>query len=251
MTPRRTVATPRALPPECRSASTSARLSAPWQVAWTIDVAREAEPVAQREELLLSTRRRACTCAPARRETRARAEHVAVRVDRARRHPEARRRRGRDGTASQPGVIWKSIAFVRSESWVGRRDPAARRSRGRDRRAAQSMYLRPAFASGSRILYMSSPSTPAASCLPLVRLVRLARRRRVGRLLRDRRGNDDHAVVVGDHHVAGVHQRAGADHRDVHRAERGLDGALGADRAREHRELHRGEVLRRRARRRR
>ena len=73
----------------------------------------------------------------------------------------------------------------------------------------------------------------------LLAFVGLARLGRIGHLLRYRGGNDDHAVVVGHDHVARVDQRAGADHRDVDRAERRLDRALGADRAAPHRELHR------------
>src|SRR5690606_30157654 len=53
----------------------------------------------------------------------------------------------------------------------------------------------------------------------------------------------DHAVIVGADHVARVDVGAGADHRNVHRTEGRLDGALGADRLREDRELHLGQVF--------
>ena len=41
--------------------------------------------------------------------------------------------------------------------------------------------------------------------------------------------DDHHAVVVRDHHVAGHNVLARADEGHVHRAEGGLDGALGVD----------------------
>ena len=88
---------------------------------------------------------------------------------------------------------------------------------------------RPAFSSGSRILYMSRPSTPDASLARFSPSL-ASRAAAASSVLRGHRARHaDHAVVVGDDHVARVHQRAGADHRDVDRAERGLDRALGAD----------------------
>ena len=96
----------------------------------------------------------------------------------------------------------------------------------------------PAFSSASRILYMSRPSTPAASCLRLpssssLRFCALARG-----LDRELLRHHDDAVVVGHHHVARLDIDAGADHRNVDRAERRLDRALGRDRARPDREAH-------------
>ena len=95
VTASRTVATPRALPPLARQASAIARLSAPWQVACTIDVAREAEVVAQREQLRLARVARGVLPLGRVRKLRARAEHVAVRVHRAGRRREPRLARAR------------------------------------------------------------------------------------------------------------------------------------------------------------
>ena len=41
--------------------------------------------------------------------------------------------------------------------------------------------------------------------------------------------NDHHAVVIGDHHVARMHQGAGANDGRVDRSHRGLHGTLGVD----------------------
>ena len=54
VTPRRTVATPRARPPLARHASAIARLSAPWQVACTTTLRAKPEVIAQREQLRLA-----------------------------------------------------------------------------------------------------------------------------------------------------------------------------------------------------
>ena len=90
---------------------------------------------------------------------------------------------------------------------------------------------------------MSSPSSPAA------------RRRRfsslVGdpglRLLQHLGGvlapDDADAVVVAHHNIAGLDRRAGAHHRDIHRAGRPLHCALGAHRLRPDRETHRCQIL--------
>ncbi len=64
---RRTVATPRALPPAALQASTMARLSAPWQVACTITLRREAQVCRAARRAAPCSRRRACTCARAHR----------------------------------------------------------------------------------------------------------------------------------------------------------------------------------------
>ena len=77
---RPTVATPRALPLECISASSIARLSAPWQVACTMTL-RASEVVAQREQLHLACVARRVLALRRVGELRAGAEHVAVRVD--------------------------------------------------------------------------------------------------------------------------------------------------------------------------
>ena len=105
------------------------------------------------------------------------------------------------------------------------------------------MYLRPAFASGSRILYMSRPSTPAASLARFSPSFASRASAASAACCAIAGGNDDDAVVVGNHHVPRIDQRAGADHRNVHRAERCLDRALGADRPGKDRELHFGQVL--------
>src|SRR5215475_15083577 len=52
----------------------------------------------------------------------------------------------------------------------------------------------------------------------------------------------DHAVVVGDDDVPRIDCCAGADHRNVHRTQRGFHGALGADRPAPYRELHCSEL---------
>src|SRR5215470_4426651 len=72
--------------------------------------------------------------------------------------------------------------------------------------------------------------------LELARLARLEHRR--GREPR----HDAHAVVVADHHVAGIDEAGAADDRNVHRAERLLHRALRVDRARPDREAHGGQV---------
>src|SRR5438093_871147 len=51
--------------------------------------------------------------------------------------------------------------------------------------------------------------------------------------------NDNYAIVITYDNVARIYYRAGADHRNVHRSESGLDCALRADRPAPHRELHR------------
>ena len=51
-----------------------------------------------------------------------------------------------------------------------------------------------------------------------------------------------HAVHVGHDHVAGANRRAGADHRHIHRAGRGLHCPLRMHRLGPHREHHAGEV---------
>ena len=98
--------------------------------------------------------------------------------------------------------------------------------------------MRPAFASGSRILYMSSPSTPAANCLrlPSSSATRfLALGDHVGGVL----APDHHdAVIVGDHGIAGHDVDPGANHGHVDRAQRRLHRALGRDRLRPHRKAH-------------
>ena len=109
--------------------------------------------------------------------------------------------------------------------------------------ASQSMYFSPAFSSGSRILYMSSPSTPAASLARFSPSFASRAAAASSVLPPSRARHDDDAVVVGHDHVARVHQRAGADHGDVDRAERGLDGALGADGPAPHGKSHLGQRL--------
>ena len=84
------------------------------------------------------------------RKFRAGAEHVAMRVDRARRRHEARLRSDRRTSRASP---WSS----RTARWSAVRSVSQRSS------GPQSIYLRPALSSGSRILYMSRPSTPDAS----------------------------------------------------------------------------------------
>src|SRR5579863_4221562 len=77
----------------------------------------------------------------------------------------------------------------------------------------------------------------------LVALVGFARRGGFGRLHRPF-GRDDHdPVVVGDDRIARVHQRAGADDRNVDRAQRRLDRALGAHAFAPHRKAHLGQRL--------
>jgi hypothetical protein len=185
-----------------------ARLSAPWQVACTTTL--RAKPRWSRSAnswALLASQ--GCTCARGRRGTRARAEHVAVRVH----APAGSLKRGWLGPSyqsSQPG-------FGEVARWVAHGRSFVR----------QSMYEAGA-ASGSRILYMSRPSTPLAS-LARFRLRRLRALRRGQGLGGAGGGHADHAVVVGHDHVARGDQHAGADDGDVDRAQRGLDGALGAD----------------------
>ena len=91
----------------------------------------------------------------------------------------------------------------------------------------QSTYFSPALARGSRIWYRSRPSTPEASLsrLPPSFASRAAAASavfcaQVGR-------HDDDAVVVGDDRVARIDGGAGAHDRNVHRADRRLDRALG------------------------
>lgn len=97
------------------------------------------------------------------------------------------------------------------------------------------------MASGSRMAYMSRPSSPAAKRARLA--VSLASRASAAPATSCARSrHHHHAVDVGHHHVARMHQRAGAHHRHVDRAERGLDRALGMDGAAEHGKAHRVEV---------
>ena len=77
-----------------------------------------------------------------------------------------------------------------------------RRSRSGD--VHQSTYLRPAAASASRILYMSSPSTPEASLARFSHFGRFARRGGGQRGGGQGARHTHHPVVVGDDHVAGV-----------------------------------------------
>ena len=63
------------------------------------------------------------------------------------------------------------------------------------------------------------------------------------------RAHDADAVVVGDDRVAGIHERAGADDRHVHAAERLLDRALRGDRIATRRETASRSARARRARR--
>ena len=78
---------------------------------------------------------------------------------------------------------------------------------------------------------MSRPSSPRASRCPRVLFLADAL---FGRLCD---GGDfvplhhHDPVIVGDDEIAGAHQRPGTHHRHVHRAQRGFDGALRADRA--------------------
>ena len=94
---------------------------------------------------------------------------------------------------------------------------ACRRCRGRARRPRGARASSPPCA--SRVC--------AASRAPRRRLAR---------------GTTHDAVVVGDDHVAGLIDRAGADDRHVHRAEGLLDRALRGDRPRPDREAHLGQV---------
>src|SRR3954470_2408903 len=86
------------------------------------------------------------------------------------------------------------------------------------------------------------PEHAACQLFALVGFVGLARFRRIGRLLRNARWHDDDAIHVGHDDIAGIDRRTGANHRDVHRTQRRLHGAAGADGAGKHREFHLGQV---------
>jgi len=76
-----TVAMPRALPFECESASTSARLSAPWQVACTITLRAKPRMIAQGKELVLGRIARRVFALRYIGEFVRRAENMAMRID--------------------------------------------------------------------------------------------------------------------------------------------------------------------------
>ena len=105
--------------------------------------------VAQREELRLARVAGRVLALGRVRELRAGAEHVAMRVDAARRQLEARLRWVRRTSRASRGFsrTVRSMGLLIGRSW-----PCLSRC-----------TCRPAFSSGSRILYMSRPSTPAAS----------------------------------------------------------------------------------------
>ena len=89
---------------------------------------------------------------------------------------------------------------------------------------------------------MSRPRTPPASFsrLPASFCSRSAALRAVSGA--ESAGHHDHAVVVGHDDVARVDERAGHDDRHVDRAGGGLHRSLRGDRARPHREVHRGQL---------
>ena len=95
MTLRRTVATPRALPPLARQASAIARLSAPWQVACTMTLRAKPRWSRSAKSCALLGVAGGVLALGRVGELRARAEHVAVRVHRARRRRELRLARAR------------------------------------------------------------------------------------------------------------------------------------------------------------
>ena len=106
----------------------------------------------------------------------------------------------------------------------------------------QSTYFSPAFASGSRMLYMSRPSTPDASFSRFAPSL-ASRAAAASASSAPRPPARDHAVVVGDDRVARIDQRARADDGNVDRAERRLHRALGADALAPDREAHLGQRL--------
>ncbi len=181
------------------------------------DVAGETEVVAQREQLVLRGVARGVLALGGEGELGRGTEDVAVGVDRPLGHPEGRGARVLVPVQPARGLL-EGLAH------------------------AQSSYRRPSSASGSRIPYMSRPSSPARNRCRLSSSVasRLAEASRHlgGPFPR----HDDDAVDVGEHDVPGADQGVGADHRDVDRAERRLDRALGVDRAGEDREVHLLEV---------
>ena len=107
-----------------------------------------------------------------------------------------------------------------SRSRTGRtrraRGCAARRWLRRHRDGRQSMYLSPAFSSGSRNLATCHPRTPAASFARLSPSL-ASRALGIDHLARIGRVDDHHAVVVSHDHVAGL-TILPAHHRDVHQA---------------------------------
>src|SRR5262245_30947376 len=97
---------------------------------------------------------------------------------------------------------------------------------------------------GERLAHLVhvEPEHAVRKLLALVGFVGLACFCCVRRLLRNTRGHDDHAIHVGDDDVAGIDGSSRTHHRDVHRAERSLHRAAGADGAREYREFHLGQI---------
>ena len=93
------------------------------------------------------------------------------------------------------------------------------------------------------MLYMSSPEHAGGELGPFVALVGFAGRRGVGGLLRPGGRHDNDPVVVGHDRVARIHQRARADDRNVDRAKRRLDRALGAHAFAPDRKAHLGQRL--------
>src|SRR5262245_32767801 len=79
---------------------------------------------------------------------------------------------------------------------------------------------------------------PGGELLALFGFVRVALSRGLERSPRHGARHADDAVVLGDDHVTRVDERAAANHRHVHRAERLLDRALRVDRAAPHRKAH-------------
>ena len=117
-------------------------------------------------------------------------------------------------------------------------------------RAANRFVTKPGFLqSGSRMLYMSRPSTPAASFARFWPSFAFARRCSLERPACQRGRHDDDAVVVGHDDIARIHQRPCAYDRNVHRAERRFHRALRGDRLAPHRETSSRSARARRARR--
>ena len=144
------------------------------------DIAREAEVVAQRKQLLPCRHRTACTCARARRGT--------ARPGRTR-GSGRRRRRAEAGSGACWG--WRTsranpLVLVNSMSLS-----ISRCSAGRPCRAARASRTCPVPAAGGQLR-------------ALVALEVFALLRGVGNLHRDGSGHDHDAVVVGHHHIARV-----------------------------------------------
>src|SRR3984957_11887586 len=225
-TSRRTVAIPRARPSLESNASTIALLSAPWQVACTITL---------------------------------------------RSKPRRSRNANNCALLASQGVYLRSGAYGNSAPGPNTWQCASTAPRG----SAKLGLLGPSYQSSQPFVFSNGPVTglPTSFKEPsvdifeprlferlahlvhveaqhaggelqaLVALVGFARRSGLGRLSRPFGRHDDHSVIVGDDRIARIDRSAGADDRNIDRAQGRLHRSLGADALAPYRKAHLGQSL--------